>query len=224
MKTKIVSPTVTGDNEGQLRKSTFDWITQNLKKNPELGDRLVDLGAGPCIFSKIAYANGYDVTAVDARTERLPEELEGIQFFQSNINDFVLTKFDVVVVLGLLYHLTLDDQISLMEHIPKGSVLILDTQVHIAKYAQKEASEQRGFDTDALVKKKGYEGVLFPEVENAMASVGDPITWWHTEDSLMYLLSAAGFEDAWCCGDPYISKYGARKWIVASKTNGLIKL
>ena len=224
MKTNHTNPDVTGANEGQLRKATFDWITQSLKQNPKAGDRLVDLGAGPCIFAKLAHKNGYDVTAVDSRTERLPEGLDGIRFFQSNVNDFDLTKFDVVVVLGLLYHLTLDDQINLMERVSKKGILILDTQVHMSEHVQVEASVTRGFDTDAIVKKKGYEGVLFPEIESPISSVGNLTSWWHTEQSLMRMLDNTGFVEATVVGEPYISKYGARRWIVASKTRRTIKL
>ena len=207
-------------DEGQYRKLTFRWILDKISKKLPSSSKLVDLGAGPCIFAKIAVEYGFNTTAVDGRVERLPEDMGVVRFVQSNVTEFDVSDFDVVANLGLLYHLTLDDQIRLMNMVPKQSILVLDTQVHIPSLIQLEASRQRGFEVDNLVERNGYSGVLFPEVENPMASIGNKTSWWHTEESLMMLLENSGFESAVLVGDAYVSKYGGRRWIVASKTVG----
>ncbi|KMW58576.1 hypothetical protein AIOL_003554 [Candidatus Rhodobacter oscarellae] len=147
----------------------------------------------------------------------MPENLGSVTFIQSNVMDFNQSTFDVSVILGLLYHLTLEDQIKLMGKVPKTAVLVLDTQVHHSSLVQHDASAARGFDTGNVVKKKNYEGVIFPEGDNPMASIENPTSWWHTPNSLRTLLREAGFVEAITVGEPYVSKYGGREWIVARK-------
>jgi hypothetical protein len=76
---------------------------------------------------------------------------------------------------------------------------------------------QRAFSFEQIVHEDGYEGVLFPEVQNAMASIGNAESWWHTDASLFHLLDQTGFARVVTFGHPYTSKYGGRRWVVAEK-------
>ena len=88
--------------------------------------RLVDLGAGHGEFSVAADA-GWQVTAVDARTERnLPAS--GVTWVEADVRDVDLEGFDVVACLGLFYHLTAEDQIDFLARCRK-TPLIIDTHV-----------------------------------------------------------------------------------------------
>ena len=78
------------------------------------GRTLLDLGAGPCLFARQAVVAGWRVTAVDARTERVPHGLDGITFIQSDVREFETSGFDCIAILGLLYHLTLTQQEELL--------------------------------------------------------------------------------------------------------------
>jgi hypothetical protein len=93
------------------------------------GQALLDLGAGPCIFARWAQKHGWKVTAVDARTDWLPEDLDGVTFVQSDVRDFDPSGFGTIANLGLLYHLTIDDQLALLRACSHARV-ILETQVH----------------------------------------------------------------------------------------------
>ena len=63
-----------------------------------------------------------------APDDRLPPE---IPFVQADVRDFDLSGFDVVLVIGLLYHLPLRDQIGLL-HRARGKIVVIDTEVFIA--------------------------------------------------------------------------------------------
>jgi hypothetical protein len=202
----------TAPNEGALRTKTFRYILDSLVGPNK---RVADLGAGPCVFAKIARDKGHQVTAVDGRDARVPEDLGSIQFVKADIRWFDISGYDVVLVLGLLYHLTLEDQISLLSRC-RGQ-LVLDTQVHIRSLAVEDSSRERGMELDTLVAQDGYEGVLFPESDNNMASIGNSTSWWHTEPSMLRLLANCGFQSTVVVGAPYVSKYGARRWYVASR-------
>jgi hypothetical protein len=97
------------------------------------GRTLLDLGAGPCLFAKRAVLKGWSVTAVDARTELLPEDLYPITFVKSDVRGFDPSGFDTIAILGLLYHLPVDDQVLLLSRCSYARI-ILETQVHTPEF------------------------------------------------------------------------------------------
>ncbi len=107
------------------------------------GRTLVDLGTGHGLFARLAARHGFAVTAVDARepwslgragdassaATVLPPE---IPFVQADVRGFELSSFDVVLAIGLIYHLPLHDQIALL-HRARGKIVVIDTEVFIAE-------------------------------------------------------------------------------------------
>ena len=171
---------------------------------------MLDLGCGPCVFARRGVQAGYRVTAVDGRTERIPADLDpAITFVHEDVREFPAGEFDVVTNLGLLYHLDLEDQVALVaKH--SYATTILDTQVHFPE----AYPENVGAWAQQIVARDGYEGVQFPEGDNPMASIGNPLSFWHTEPSLLRLIEAAGFSSCTIIDPLYVSKYGARKFFV----------
>lgn len=209
MITSELHPDISAPNVGALRIKTFRWI---MAQQVEHG-ALVDLGAGPCKFAQIAHELGYPVTAVDARDERLPSDLQDIHFIKADVRAFDLSPFKIILNIGLLYHLTLEDQIELLSRTPRGSTVVLDTQVHFPELVVQE-NNQDGF-ADRVVQEGGYEGVPYPEKQNAMASIGNALSWWHTETSLLRMLENTGASSVAKIEPAYVSKYGGRKWYIA---------
>src|SRR5215211_8740111 len=121
--------------------------------------KLLDLGAGKGNFSLAAAQLGWQVTAVDARTVRWPdadteqdagvvELIRAIRWVQADVREFQIQEgeYDLICVLGLLHHLEVSDQVSLLKRCSTTPTL-LDTR--IAK---------------ALVDVEGpYEGMLVRE-------------------------------------------------------------
>jgi hypothetical protein len=198
-------------NEGAHRTSTLRSLladTVDVK-----GKSVVDLGAGPCIFARICRDAGGLVTAVDGRTDRVPneEELGSIRFVQSDIRSFDVSAFDVKIVFGLLYHLELPDQMSLLKRCAAGGVTILDTQVHwpniITCYPQQPWQSK-------VVSVGAYEGVMFPEMNRTTASIGNPESFWPTEASMNQMIIDVGFKSMTVVDPAYVSKYGVRRFYV----------
>lgn len=210
MKADEVWPDIFDINRVRVR--TFQWILGNLV--PGSG-KLLDLGAGPCVFARHARDAGFEVTAVDVRTERLPdsEELRGIRFIEKDVRAFDVSGFDVIANLGLLYHLSLEDQWDLLRRCAYTTV-ILETQVHFPDIVPK-AARPWGYE---IVKQGPYEGVLYPEGENPMAASGNRTSFWHTEGSLVRLFEDAGYKAVTTVEPLFVSKYGARKFYVMEGT------
>lgn len=176
---------------------------------------MLDLGAGPCLFAKRAVRLGWEVTAVDGRIERLPDSLEGITFVESDVRDFEVSGYDTVAILGLLYHLPLADQEALLTTVSQSRV-ILETQVHTRGYVP-PAAEPWG---RRLRRESGLRGVVFPESDNPMASLGNADSLWLTEKSLLKLFSRCGYTQVQVIEPAHHSKYGTRKFFVLSARDG----
>jgi hypothetical protein len=172
---------------------------------------LVDLGAGPCLFSRRAQQAGYQVTAVDARSERLPDDLGDIRFVNADVRDFDPSGYDVIAILGLLYHLTLCDQETLLRRCATGAVVIVETQVHTPGFVP-PAAEPWGWH---VRQERGYEGIVYQEDSNPMASIGNATSFWHTQESLLRLFATCGLPRVTVVNPAHYSKYGTRKFYVA---------
>jgi hypothetical protein len=147
--------------------------------------RLLDLACGDGTFSIAAKDMGWEVTGVDARTVRMPMT-PGIEWVQQDVRETEIVGYDVVLLMGLLYHMELDDQLDLLRRC-SGTVTILDTH-HSTAPTHVEG---------------GYAGHTFNELppdhptslEDApRAAWGNPTSFWATQPDLVRMLNDCGFE------------------------------
>lgn len=139
---------------------------------------LLDLGAGHGKFSKVAHDLGWTVTSVDARIERRPEDTPGITWVQADVREVSIGEgYDVIAVLGLLYHLGVEDQLDLLRRCAHRPTII-DTH-HV---------------TRGVVEEGRYLGALFHEdLDAPTAAWGNDESFWPTEQSLVRMLHDAGY-------------------------------
>ncbi len=158
--------------------------------------RLVDLGAGHGGYARLAADLGWQVTAVDARTERFPEnDSDAIEWRQSDIRDVDLEPYDLVLCLGVFYHLTVDDQIDLLSRC--RTTIVIDTHVDHGVHDH-HLSER--------VTMAGYEGRLYQEHGETTSSWGNDQSFWPTLESFHRMLNDWGFPlvltmEPWLSGD-----------------------
>jgi hypothetical protein len=221
------------------RLVTFDALV-----GPGEGRTLLDLGAGPCLFARRAQKAGWKVTAVDGRTDRLPEDLEGVTFVEADVREYDPSGFDLILNLGLLYHLTIEAQEELLRKCSYTKV-ILETQVHTPGVVPPLA-EPWGHDTVSLRRGRkgfelwpperirsqewgnalgqelirrfprldGYTGLLYPEKDTVQASIGNATSFWPTEDSLLRMVERCGYRSARVIEPPIYSIHGTRRFLV----------
>ena len=144
--------------------------------------RLVDLGAGHGLFSILATKAGWQVMAVDARTER-NTPARGVTWVESDVRQFPLEGYDLVACLGLFYHLTVEDQIDLLQR-SRDTPIIIDTHL---------ANGRSRFHLSDLVELHGYSGRWFEEIEGHASSWRNERSFWPTPDSFLRMLEDAGF-------------------------------
>jgi 2-polyprenyl-3-methyl-5-hydroxy-6-metoxy-1,4-benzoquinol methylase len=101
--------------------------------------RLIDLGAGHSVAAAKA---GWEVTAVDARTDR-NATAPGVTWVQADVRDIDLGGYDVVGCLGLFCHLTVEDQIDLLARCQSGGLHLVSAGPHLLRRHHWFASMRR---------------------------------------------------------------------------------
>lgn len=155
----------------------------------------VDLGTGHGSFARQAAKLGWAVTAVDARTERFPTDSR-ITWIHADVRAFGLTGYDVILCLGLFYHLALEDQLDLLKR-ASGRPLIIDT--HVDHGVHKHGLSE-------VVTVQGYSGRLYKEPNRVTSSWGNTESFWPTLQSFHEMLAQCGFGtvltlEPWIVGD-----------------------
>lgn len=167
-----VAPPPDPDATGAQRLRIFRSILAALPAG-----RLADLGTGHGKFALAAAELGWRVTGVDARTARMPRH-EGVAWVEADVRELDLAGYDCIAILGLLYHLEVDDQLDLLRR-AAGTLTIVDTHVAL----------------QATHRERGYEGRTFGEQLDApTASWGNRSSFWPVEPSLVAQFHDAGFE------------------------------
>jgi hypothetical protein len=148
---------------------------------------MVDLGSGHGKFAQIAADLGWRVTAQDARGDRFPSD-DRIRWEVGDVRDADLSGYDLVSCLGLFYHLTLTDQLSLLDR-ASGTPLILETHVFNKAPSPVRLSEP--------VTEQGYRGAYYREPDQAKhstASWGNDDSFWPRPAALYRMLNERGYD------------------------------
>lgn len=156
--------------------------------------RLVDLGTGHGRFAIRAADAGWDTTAVDARDERFPDD-DRVKWVTQDAREFSLDGFDLILCLGLFYHLTADDQIDLLSR-ASGTPIVIDTHVATAK------------PTHALgppVSVRGYRGRMYREPNLATSSWNNRMSFWPRRADFYRMLADHGYPVV-LAGAPWVTR------------------
>ena len=165
---------------------------------------LIDLGAGHCAFSLMARAMGWQATALDVRTARVPDLPEEIRFLHGDIDSdaWTASDYDLIVCLGVYYHLDQDMQHRLLKKC-RGKPLIIDTHFANPKglptryiSALSETYEKNG-ETGADYREARHLSDEARKTADARASFDNPTSWWQTKESLLDTLHDYGWPHIW---------------------------
>ena len=193
------APAVTGRTHALLepdnsvgRRQVFRSLISPLKPG-----KMLDLGTGPGTFSLTATELGWEVTAVDARTVRMPdpetekdrnraELIRSVRWVEADVREFPIRsgEYDLICILGILHHLRVDDHIKLLRRC-SDTLTLLDARI---------APEI--VDTDGP-----YEGRYRHEPGETReerdqvptAAWGNETSFHHTEESLLRLARDCGY-------------------------------
>jgi 2-polyprenyl-3-methyl-5-hydroxy-6-metoxy-1,4-benzoquinol methylase len=119
-------------------------LTRDLAGRPLAGLRILDLGCGEGVYAIEAGLRGAEVLAVDARTERMRlgaacaarHGLDRVRFVQEDargVTRATAGEFDVVYLLGLLYHLDAPEVFAVLEQVHElcRGLVVVDTLISL---------------------------------------------------------------------------------------------
>jgi len=179
------------------------------------GLRLMDLGSLEGGFALAMAQYGMDVTAIEARWKNLDKclllqehfGLANLKFLQDDVKNFRIQKFgafDVVLALGIFYHL--DQPLAWLRHVAEATRCLLIVDSH---YAPSDEASLKQIDPRLALSpleemrdgEEVYEGRWFFEYDDKSnredqlwASYSNYSSFWLTKESLLRALVRAGFD------------------------------
>jgi SAM-dependent methyltransferase len=188
-------------------------IIRDIVKAPFEQLRILDFACGEGVYAIEAALRGAEVVAFDVRKERMDEGakavkrlgLNNLQFEQTDIRNVNLGSHgsaDVILFLGILYHLSDRDVFPVLRNIYDmcRQFVIIDThialnsQIHVEFNGQSYQGKlyREHADNDSIEIRRGRQ----------MASLDNPLSFWFTKESLFRLLNDVGFSSVWECKVP----------------------
>lgn len=158
--------------------------------------KALDLGAGHGMFSIRAADAGWQVTGVDARSERFPDD-DRVTWLQRDVREVDMGGFDLIFCFGLFYHLTLEDQLDLLAR-ASGTPLIIDTHLATAKPTHQ---------LSAPVTVDGYRGRFYSEKgwqRRPTASWANDQSFWPRPPAFYRMLRENGYPAVFA-GSPWVT-------------------
>jgi SAM-dependent methyltransferase len=191
------------------------------------GRRVADLGCLEGGYSLALARRGAEVVGVEARPENLDKcELVRAQspglrleFAGADVKDFTAARFgsfDVVLALGILYHL--DDPVSWIRQVAEATRTLLLLDTHFAPLGDLAGLDPRLSGLGGLETRteggESWSGRWFHEYETReqrdgmpWASWSNPRSFWLTKQSLLSAVHTAGFGAVWEVHDAWTMIY-----------------
>jgi SAM-dependent methyltransferase len=168
--------------------------------------RVLDLGCLEGLYSIELAKRGAEVVGIEGREANIAKArfakealgLDTVEFAQDDVRNLrgeAYGEFDVILCLGLLYHLEAEDVFALLEQIGELSRRMAIVDTHVA-LSGREARSHGG---------EAYRGITFPEYaeqDSLWAAIGNRTSFWPTKPSLVNALYRSGFTSVSECLAP----------------------
>jgi SAM-dependent methyltransferase len=188
-------------------------LVKDLARRPISELRVLDLACGEGVYSIEIGLRGAEVLGVDARTERMQIGVEcarknglaNVAFRQGDVRKISKAtdgEFDVILFLGILYHLDVPDSFHVLTNLYDmcRGMLIIDTHVSLA------AQDSASFENRSYVGRRGREhcdaDTQAQRQKHLLQSIDNPRNFWFTHKSLTRLLCDVGFTSVLECFAP----------------------
>ena len=200
--------------ENGLKVRRIMQVTRDFTRRPFPELRIIDLGCGEGVYAIEAALRGAQVLAMDARTQRMERgaacaarhDLANLRFVQDDVRRATrerLGTFDVVYLLGLLYHFDAPDVFSVLQHVYDlcSGILVVDTLISLTAETHVEWRGQR------------YEGQRWREHADddteevrrnrLLRSIDNTFSFRFARGALLRVLHDVGFTSVYECCVPF---------------------
>jgi 2-polyprenyl-3-methyl-5-hydroxy-6-metoxy-1,4-benzoquinol methylase len=186
---------------------------------PLAGARVLDLGCLEGLYAIEFARHGADVLGVEVREANIAKArfaketlgIDNLEFVKDDVRNLSSERygsFDVVLCLGILYHLDAPDLFRFVHQMADVTrrCLIIDTHIsHTAKISiAHEGKEYWG----RFFNEHPPEATAEEKEKAVWASIDNPRSVWLTRESLYDLLAHAGFTSVYECHNPPVPQRG----------------
>lgn len=190
-------------------KSIFQTISDLLKR-PLQSLRVLDLASLEGIYAIEPARYGAKTVGIEVREANIEKakfvqrmlSLDNLELFQDDVRNLSKEKygsFDVVLCIGIFYHLDTPDVFYFMEKIAEvcDGLLILDTHI---SFTQEKSYSYQGKTYWGKSYVEHSPGSTLEEREKVLwSSIDNPESFWFTSPSLYNLLTQVGFTSVFEC-------------------------
>ncbi|MCF7825768.1 MAG: class I SAM-dependent methyltransferase [Candidatus Marinimicrobia bacterium] len=172
--------------------------------NVQAGTTLLDIASLESMFAIEFAMDGLEVTSIEGRESNLVKgkfvadklNLSNIKFFEddvTNIKPETYGQFDIILCLGILYHINKDKYLAFLKNITAScnDILIIDTFISLRGG---EILEHDGHAYDGTTWRE-FEEFSSPQEkeDNKHASLNDNLSYSMTKESLVAYLDYLGY-------------------------------
>lgn len=201
---------IVGD-EIKLRR-VLQIVADNARKPlPDL--RILDLACHEGLYAVELAQHGAKVTGIEIREEHLKKahfareilSLSNLELFQDDIRNLSQKKygsFDVVLCLGIFYHLDAPDVFQFLEKIAEvcQHFTIIDTHISLSPKKSYVFNDKKYWGK--TYREHSPLSSLKKRTKALKASLDNPRSFWFTRRSLYNILSEVGFTSVYECHNP----------------------
>jgi ubiquinone/menaquinone biosynthesis C-methylase UbiE len=190
-------------------------IAADVLDRPLSSLRVLDLACLEGLYGIEFARQGAEVVGIEVREPNIEKarfaaealSLENITFVQDDVRNLSMEKygqFDVVLCLGILYHLDAPDVFHFMERISEVCTRLLIIDTHVSATAE-ISHTFKGQEYHGRPYVEHAEGVTDEEkLKLLWASLDNEKSFWFTPPSLFNLLYNTGFTSAYACLAPAV--------------------
>jgi SAM-dependent methyltransferase len=200
----------------------------DVAQKPLAGLRILDLACLEGLYAVEFARHGAQVVAIEVREASIEKArfaketlaLENLTFAQDDVRNLSAQRygvFDVVLCLGILYHLDVPDIFSFLERVSEvcRGFAIIDT--HTGTSEQSHTYNGRTYWGSAYGE-HALDASPEHKAKQLWASIDNPRSFWFTRASLLNVLTHTGFTSVYECETPpEPQKSGDRLTLVAIK-------
>lgn len=188
--------------------------------NQPLGSlRVLDLGCLEGLYGLEFAQHGAEVVAIEAREVSLEKSrfakevlgLDNITFVQDDVRNLSIEKygrFDVVLCLGIFYHLNVPDVFQFTERLFEVCQRIAIIDTHVGLSANKSHTYKGQTYHGWTFIEHSPEATTEERLKSLWASLDNETSFWFTRPSLFNLLARTGFTSVHTCQNPPAPRKG----------------
>lgn len=187
--------------------------------------RVLDLACLEGLYGLELALQGAQVLGIEGRESSLAKArfvkdtlaVDNIEFVCDDVRHLspdTYGHFDVVLCIGIFYHLDAPDVFAFAENISRVCTRLALFDTHLSQTAE------QAFDYGG----QQYWGRPYREDRTAWASIGNEESTWLTRPSFYNLLGDVGFDSVYECHQPQIEKYTTLRQLGQADRNTFIAL